>query len=515
MDPVPVTPTPEPELPRDYVPSGRAASGDTFVHLFEWRWTDVAQECESWLGPRGFAAVQVSPPNEHAVIQQGGSNPWWQRYQPVSYRLDVSRSGTATEFAAMVERCRAVGVGIYVDAVINHMTAGSGTGSAGSAYTKYSYPAVPYSVADFHSPCSIASYNDASQVQGCELVGLSDLRTEDDSVRARIARYLIALTQLGVAGFRVDAAKHMRPRDIDAIMARVNVAAQAAGRPVPYVFLELINNPGEAVTAPAYYGVGRSSGGATDVTDFVYSYRVSDAFLGRNGATLASVLNSLGDGLLPVDKAVVFVDNHDNQRSNNLYYAQDPYEQAVLFTLALPIGYPSVMSSFGFDRASQAGRDAGPPSAGGVTQSAFDASGNSRCTAVLGRPQPSEWICEHRRTAVAAMVAFRKASASAPLSRCGRSEWVVGGDPQRVAMCRDGSGFVALNHTEVATSEDLPTRLPAGSYCNVAQFVYTPVRGSAAATCSGPVVVVAADGMARIALAAQGSVVLHVRARVT
>ena len=28
-------------------------SGATFVHLFEWSWDDVAQECEDWLGPKG------------------------------------------------------------------------------------------------------------------------------------------------------------------------------------------------------------------------------------------------------------------------------------------------------------------------------------------------------------------------------------------------------------------------------------------------------------------------------
>lgn len=35
------------------------------VHLFEWRWPDIANECEAYLGPKGFCAVQVSPPNEH------------------------------------------------------------------------------------------------------------------------------------------------------------------------------------------------------------------------------------------------------------------------------------------------------------------------------------------------------------------------------------------------------------------------------------------------------------------
>ena len=35
------------------------------VHLFEWKWTDIANECEAYLGPKGFCAVQTSPPMEH------------------------------------------------------------------------------------------------------------------------------------------------------------------------------------------------------------------------------------------------------------------------------------------------------------------------------------------------------------------------------------------------------------------------------------------------------------------
>lgn len=34
------------------------------MHLFEWSWEDVAKECENWLGPKGYDAVQVSPPTE-------------------------------------------------------------------------------------------------------------------------------------------------------------------------------------------------------------------------------------------------------------------------------------------------------------------------------------------------------------------------------------------------------------------------------------------------------------------
>ena len=120
---------------------------DVIVHLFEWPWASIASECTNVLGPKGFGAVQVSPPQEHVVLP-GPGYPWWQDYQPVSYQL-VTRRGDRAAFAAMVQTCHAAGVKIYVDAVINHMAGGAstGTGSAGSTYSHYDYPAVPTATA--------------------------------------------------------------------------------------------------------------------------------------------------------------------------------------------------------------------------------------------------------------------------------------------------------------------------------------------------------------------------------
>ena len=36
-----------------------------YINMFEWPWDDIAKECTNFLGPKGFKAVQVSPPNEH------------------------------------------------------------------------------------------------------------------------------------------------------------------------------------------------------------------------------------------------------------------------------------------------------------------------------------------------------------------------------------------------------------------------------------------------------------------
>jgi alpha-amylase len=123
----------------------------------------------------------------------------------------------------MVNRCAAVGVGIYVDAVINHMTnfPSPGTGSNGTAYTKYDYPGL-WSAESFHPACSLDNYQDAAEVQDCELLSLPDLDTGQPGVRQRLAEYLIALARMGVAGFRIDAAKHIQQVELDDIIDRAD-----------------------------------------------------------------------------------------------------------------------------------------------------------------------------------------------------------------------------------------------------------------------------------------------------
>jgi len=48
----------------------------TIIHLFEWKWSDIAAECERFLAPKGYAGVQVSPPNEH-LLANNPYRPWF------------------------------------------------------------------------------------------------------------------------------------------------------------------------------------------------------------------------------------------------------------------------------------------------------------------------------------------------------------------------------------------------------------------------------------------------------
>lgn len=484
-------PVGRPVLDPAYRPSGLGTSGAAFVHLFEWPWQDLATECENVLGPAGWEAVQVSPPQEHAVVT---GYPWWQRYQPVSYALE-SRSGTAVEFADMVARCGAAGVDVYVDAVLNHMTAGSGTGSGGTVYTKYAYPGL-WTAADFHPACGVSDYQNAANVQDCELLGLADLRTGRASVRARLTEYLLSLVRLGVDGFRLDAAKHIQPVELDSILGAVNTLADAEGLPLPYFFAEVIDYGGEAVGARDYFGLGYATGGSADITEFRYR-AVGEKFALAGGQTPSQLsgLSSQGWGLIPSDKSVVFIQNHDTQRDAGSpavrYGDGDAYRLANVFMLAHPYGYPKVMSGYAFVTSSGGGRDVGPPSgAGGETLPVS-------CAPSLEDADPGDWVCEHRDPAISAMVTFRRAVAGAPLT----GWWDNGAGA--VAFSRGDRGFVALNRETASVTLDVATPMTPGTYCDLL------TGGLVQGVCAGRRIEVASDGRVRFDLEAGRAVAIH------
>jgi alpha-amylase len=447
-------------------------SKDVIVHLFEWPWASVANECTTQLGPKGFGGVQVSPPQEHVVLP-GSSYPWWQDYQPVSYQLSTRR-GNRAAFASMVQTCHNAGVKIFVDAVINHMAGGgsTGTGSAGSTYSHYAYPAVPYGTGDFHhcgrnGTDDIANYGDRWEVQNCELVDLSDLKTESTYVRGKITAYLSDLVSLGVDGFRVDAAKHMPAADMAAIIDPVPGD--------PYIYSEVIEGGSGEPTPEEYTGIG-------DVTEFRYGDQVSAAF--RDGS-LSNLSNLPSSMRLSSGDAVAFIDNHDTQRNgrNVLTYKNgSSYDLAEAFMIAYPYGVPAVMSSFTFSNA-----DAGPPAAANGTTNAVTCG--------------SGWECEHRERTTANMVGLRNAAAGAAVTN-----WWSNGSNQ-IAFGRGSAAFVAFNRSGSALSRTFQTSLPAGTYCDV-------MSGDAnGTTCTGTTYTVNGSSQVTATVPANGVLALHINAR--
>ena len=59
-------------------------------------------------------------------------------------------------------------------------------------------------------------------MRNCKLVGLPDLLLSKDYVVDKIVEYMNRLISFGVAGFRIDAAKHMWPNDLNKVIGKLN-----------------------------------------------------------------------------------------------------------------------------------------------------------------------------------------------------------------------------------------------------------------------------------------------------
>lgn len=476
-----------------------------FVQLVEWRWADIAQECEDQFGPLGFAGVLVSPPNEHVDHKEDTKRYRLdERYQPVSYTL-VSRSGTRAEFRDMVTRCHAAGVQIYVDAVINNMTEViapgiTEVGLGGTEYGHYTYK--DYQYEDFHHETADGRRNKpveewhyrkeggcASCLRDYELDERADLKTETEKVRETLAAYLNDLISLHVDGFCFDAAQHVRPDDISDLLFRMNSEFGDL-----FVCQEVADDGERSVKASEYFRNG-------SVTELKYAKHLAEVF--RDGQL--KWLRNFGTqwGMMPNNKAVVFINDYTythigDETIHFLTYDDERlYILANVFMLAWPYGYPKVVSGYVIN-----GKEHGPPrdEQGIKPVWVTNEDGTARQTCFVSG---SEWKCVHRWRHIYNMVDFRNYTADAWMI----DNWWDNGNNQ-IAFGRGDKGFVVINRESSALDQWLQTGLPAGIYCDITHGDYVDGR-----CVSGRPIKVDDDGRAHFVVNAMDAVAIHVGAK--
>ncbi|MBW0535300.1 hypothetical protein O181_075015 [Austropuccinia psidii MF-1] len=406
---------------------------DVTVQLFQWHHLDVANECENFLAPFGYRYAQISPPQEHILGHQ-----WWTAYQPVSYEL-TSKRGTEADFDQMIKRCKAVGVGIIVDVIFNHMTAGSTNetsfGTSNSPYKKYNYPNL-YSEIHFHK-CRpgndqvIQNWSSRHEIQNCELLGLADLNTANHNVQRHLKSYLKRLNSKGVSGIRVDAAKHILASELAKILSNTLMR----------VVQEVIFTPGEVIKPNEYMNIGR-------LHLFQASIDVRRMFLTDGIAHLGDPIpwgQKWGEGYLPSSHSQVFVTNWDIERQEGaLRIDHDPktYLLCQSFLLVWNYGQVDVFSGYNFTNFDD------PPQRLRVHCGSYG------------------WRCEHRHPMVIGAMRLRAASLGEPVANIATS------GKQRLRFNRGSKVFVAFNNDDTSWSIDgvpigLPTPPPGKSYSNL------------------------------------------------
>lgn len=453
--------------------------GDVVANLFEWNWPSVAAECTNVLGPKGYGAVQVAPPQDSIRLNQS-THPWWEVYQPVGYDLN-SRMGTSAQFAAMVSTCHAAGVKVYVDAVLNH-TAGADQSSTDSyggdafSISGMSYSQPGYTPSDFHAypgDCpngnlAINDWNNQTQVQECDLSNLQDLRTESAHVRSVEAGYLNSLVGLGVDGFRFDAAKHINVNDLSAILGQVQNTTWTGSR--PYVLQEVMPGGSGGLSSSTYDALGQTIG-------FGYATALKNQFTGN-----IADLQSFGQtwGFDPSASTGSMVANHDTERNGSTlsYKNGSTYVLANIFHLAWGYGTPQVYASFTWNAS-----DDSPPADGNgfVT--------NTDCS--------NGWYCTDRVQGIANMVGWHNAASGQSVAN-----WTSDG-AGLIAFSRGSKAWLAINNGSSAQTRTYATGLPAGIYCDV---IHGDLQSG---SCTGPTVSVDASGNATVTVNAKDAVALY------
>lgn len=484
---------------------GKEARAPVFLKLWEWNYEDVGRECEEYLGPNGFDGIQLSPVVEHVTGHQ-----WWTKYQPVSFGLET-RSGSGKDFAAMVARCRAAGVMVSIDLILNHIgtcnkdvcagwngtefgnrwTNGSRGWDAGTQdmfHHKEGHPERQQCGVGPHTGwlCGSPDMRDCSCCS-CDMYGMPDWDTAQPSVRELHARHVGELHAIGVTMLRVDASLYQEVDDLAAILNRY---------PWDLVYQEWW---GELPVPERTEFVGH-------YRDPAYRHHVTQP-LGLWDVNETDKVLQVTQGVVGIDPeiAVYPILYHDGRSKDAdsdvpTYKNGLEYHQAQKFFLAWPHG----ISMFLWSGYHWEDKEQGPPGceAGDVHCSplpVFDQQGKPQCMGTPSEsPLPAQsgsrgWVCEHRWEGLAGMVGFRKACRGLGVGKTWGTPGAEGVDEDagglgRIAFAQGEDCFVALvrGHNEKTSKKNgwtfghlgdwdlggsaLATGLPAGRYCDVASL---------------------------------------------
>ncbi len=304
-------------------------------HAFDEYYNDITEERLDDIVNTGYSHIQIAPSQK--------SNPgteWWARYQPVDYSKIEGR-GTKEELKELINNAHGKGLKVIADVVFNHMANLDG-GEQFEDLTKF--PGL--TPEDFHTLLNTENersgtidYEDGNNYTELNhwLGGVPDLNHTEKVIKIQTG-HLKILMDLGIDGFRFDAAKHMPFWVVQRYIDFINVySANKNNSPFPtcWNYLEVITDK----DTPHYYYNWIAA-----ITDFNLYHTMKSAF------SYGGSLKSLKFPLCNRDaRSVTFGRNHDNIKELNKY-AIGPYSDktdsylASAYVLAKSYGTPLIMN---------------------------------------------------------------------------------------------------------------------------------------------------------------------------
>lgn len=309
---------------------GNAFAADqptAIFHAFNQQYSDIAKFACT-LADQGYTHIQISP-----AQKSNPGNEWWKRYQPIDYSV-IDGLGTESDLKRLTDKAHSCNIKVIADVVFNHM---ANLDSNDGIEDVSKFPNL--SPSDFNSsstsnpikrPCEI-NYNDRKRDTevDCWLGGLSDLKFTAN-VKAIQKAHLKKLLNLGIDGFRFDAAKHMPP---DVVKEYIDyIDRESLGK--TWNYLEVIKD--SDTKAEDYNWIAA-------VEDFLLYDSLKNAF------TFGGDLRSLPATAVNDPRSVTFGRNHDTIRELN-DEAINPYDDitdsylATAYVLARKNGTPLIFN---------------------------------------------------------------------------------------------------------------------------------------------------------------------------
>ena len=187
--------------------------GAAVLHCFDWSYNNIKANLKA-IADAGYTAVQTSPvqkPKDYSSswTDQGGQ--WWKLYQPITISVADGGTwlGTKSELKALCTEADKYGIKVIVDIVANHM-ADNGLKRNGMDNVSSQVESEIRNNSNYWHLEDIHADDDNNRYHVTHgAIDLPDLNTGNSYIQNRYKQLCIDCINLGVDGFRFDAAKHI------------------------------------------------------------------------------------------------------------------------------------------------------------------------------------------------------------------------------------------------------------------------------------------------------------------
>ena len=295
------------------------------LHAFNWTYSEITANLES-IKNAGFRNILTMPVQQP---KSGGSS-WWAFYQPLSMSIgDNSSLGTKEELTELCDKAEKLGIDVLADIVANHLATTDsedkepdGTPTV-SPYVE-AYEPVLYNnrnedtdgngVTFHHNKNASGS---GAETQYYAYGNLPDLNTSNAYVQGRVLSLLKECVDVGIDGFRFDAAKHIEtsndpdyPSDFweNTLEKAKTYYKEKTGKEL-YVYGEILNSP-----------TGRDLSYYTKymrITDDGFTAQYKSAFSKKDPQQIMDAVLKTGDA----SQLIAWVESHDEYVVSNTHYS--------------------------------------------------------------------------------------------------------------------------------------------------------------------------------------------------